>query len=199
MIENTFPRMETDRLVLRQVTKEDAEDMLMYLSDQDVMKHYGMEPFKSLDDVLDEIFWYQSIFEINTGIRWGITLKGQDKVIGSCGFLNRVPQHYRSEIGFELSKDFWGQGIASEALELVIKYGFEQLKLQRIQALIEPQNISSQKLVERKGFIKEGLLRNYEFTCGKFDDLNMYSILRDDFNQKMTIKSLDRVQIIKMQ
>jgi [ribosomal protein S5]-alanine N-acetyltransferase len=181
MIENTFPRMETDRLVLRQVTKEDAEDMLMYLSDQDVMKHYGMEPFKSLDDVLDEIFWYHSIFEKNTGIRWGITLKGQNKVIGSCGFLNIAPQHYRSEIGFELSKDFWGQGIASEALDLVIKYGFEQLKLHRIQALIEPLNFSSQKLVERKGFIKEGLLRNYEFTCGKFDDLFMYSILRDDY------------------
>jgi [ribosomal protein S5]-alanine N-acetyltransferase len=180
--ENTFPVIETNRLVLRQVTKDDAEDILKYLSDKNVMEHYGMEPFKSLDDALDEIYWYQSIFEKKTGIRWGITLKGQERVIGSCGFLNIVPQHYRSEIGFELSKDFWGQGIASEAVEVVIKYGFEQLNLQRIQALIEPPNISSQKLVERMGFIKEGLLRNYEFTCGKFDDLFMHSLLKQDFD-----------------
>ncbi|WP_191567355.1 GNAT family N-acetyltransferase [Metabacillus idriensis] len=188
MIEDTFPLIETDRLVLRQVTKEDAEDILKYLSDKNVMKHYGMEPFKSLDDALDEIFWYQSIFEKNTGIRWGITLKGQERVIGSCGFLNIDPQHYRSEIGFELSKDFWGQGIASEAFEVVIKYGFEQLNLQRIQALIEPPNISSKKLVERKGFIKEGLLRNYEFTCGKFDDLFMYSLLKQDFDNQQYLR-----------
>lgn len=182
MITDKFPVIETERLVLRQVTNNDAEDMLKYLSDQTVMEYYGLEPFKSIDDAVEEILWYQSILEESTGIRWGITLKGQERVIGSCGFLNLAAQHYRSEIGFELSKDYWGQGIASEALEVVIKFGFEHLNLQRIQALIEPQNISSQKLVERKGFIKEGLLRNYEFTCGKFDDLYIYSLLKQDFD-----------------
>lgn len=187
--EKIFPEIETDRLILRQVSTEDAGDIFSYLSDKDVMRHYGLEPFKSVKDALDEIFWYQSIFENKTGIRWGITLKGQDKVIGSCGFLNLAKQHYRSEIGFELSKDYWGQGIASEALEVVIKYGFEKLNLQRIQALIEPSNIPSQKLVERKGFLKEGLLRNYEFTCGKFDDLFMYSLLKQDFDKPIYLDS----------
>jgi [ribosomal protein S5]-alanine N-acetyltransferase len=188
MLGDKFPVIETERLVLRQVTKDDAEDIFKYLSDKSVMKYYGMDPFKSLDDALEEIYWYQSIFDKNTGIRWGITLKGQERVVGTCGFLNLVPQHYRSDIGFELSKDFWGQGIAGEALEEVIKYGFEQLNLQRIQALIEPPNSSSQKLVERQGFIKEGRLRNYEFSCGKFDDLFIYSILKQDFNDKVAKK-----------
>ncbi|MFV8828593.1 GNAT family N-acetyltransferase [Alkalihalobacterium sp. APHAB7] len=178
---NVFPVIETNRLILRQVTKDDAESILEYLSDTDVMKHYGLEPFKSTDDALDEISWYQSIYEKKTGIRWGITLRGKSKVIGSCGFLNIDSQHYRSEVGFELNKEYWGKGIASEAIEAVIKYGFDHLNLQRIQALIEPPNISSQKLVEKKGFIKEGLLRNYEFTCGKFDDLLMYALLKQDF------------------
>lgn len=186
--ENIFPVIETDRLILRQITKDDAEDILRYLSDTDVMKHYGLEPFKSIDEALDEISWYRSILEKKTGIRWGITLKGQDRVIGSCGFLNIVPQHYRSETGFELSKEYWGKGIANEAFEVVLKYGFEQMNLQRIQALIEPANLSSQKLVERNGFIKEGLLRKYEFTCGKFDDLLMYSLLRQDFYINTKIK-----------
>lgn len=181
---NTFPVIETERLVLRQITKVDAEDILRYLSDKDVMKHYGLEPFQSIEDALDEISWYQSIVEEKTGIRWGITLKGEDRVIGSCGFLNIVPQHSRSDIGFELHKDFWGQGIAREAVEAVITYGFEQMNLQRIQALIEPPNSSSQKMVERLGFMKEGLLRSYEFACGKFDDLFMYSLLMQDFENQ---------------
>lgn len=179
---STFPTLKTDRLILRQVTKDDAGSLLKYLSDKDVMKFVGLEPFESIDDALDEISWYQSISEKRTGIRWGITLKGQGEVIGSCGFLNLVSQHYRSEIGVELSREHWGKGIASEAFEAVIRYGFKQMNLQRIEALIEPPNTPSQRLVEKQGFIREGLLRSYEFTCGKLDDLYMYSILKQDFN-----------------
>ncbi|MGM0903895.1 MAG: GNAT family N-acetyltransferase [Bacillota bacterium] len=175
-----FPVLETNRLVLRQIEKNDAKSVLKYLSDVEVMKYYGLEPYQTVEDVLEEISWYESILNENTGIRWGITLRGENEVIGSCGFLNLVTQHQRTDIGFELSKDYWGKGIASEALEEVTKYGFEQMNLQRIQALIEPPNIRSQKLVEKQGFLKEGLLRKYEYTCGKFDDLYMYSLLKED-------------------
>lgn len=179
---STFPVLETDRLILRQVTNDDAGSLLKYLSDKDVMKYVGLAPFISIENSLEEISWYQSIFENKTGIRWGITVKDQGEVIGSCGFLNLVTKHHRSEIGIELSKEYWRKGIASEAFEAVIEYGFKEMNLQRIEALIEPANIPSQKLAERHGFIREGLLRNYEFTCGKFDDLYMYSLLKGDFN-----------------
>ena len=179
----TFPVLETKRLVLRKVTKEDAESILDYLSDEVVMKYYGLEPFKSINNALDEISWYQSIHNNKTGIRWGITLKDQGIVIGSCGFHNYVSQHFRTEIGFELSKEQWGKGIASEAVEAIINYGYKHMNFQRIEALIEPPNLSSQKLVEKLGFIREGLLRNYEFTSGKFDDLYMYSLLKQDFDK----------------
>jgi [ribosomal protein S5]-alanine N-acetyltransferase len=182
---DTFPVLETKRLVLRKVTKEDANSILNYLSDEEVMKYYGLEPFTSINDALDEISWYQSIQNNKTGIRWGITLKEQGVVIGSCGFHNIISQHSRTEIGFEMSKEQWGKGIAAEAVEAIISYGFEQMNFQRIEALIEPDNLPSQKLVEKLGFIREGLLRNYEFTCGKFDDLYMYSLLKQDFD-KMT-------------
>jgi [ribosomal protein S5]-alanine N-acetyltransferase len=179
---DTFPVLETKRLVLRKVTKEDAKSILKYLSDEVVMKYYGLEPFKSIDDALDEISWYQSIQNNKTGIRWGITLKEQGIVLGSCGFHNIVSQHFRTEIGFELSKEQWGKGIALEAVEAIIRYGYEHMNFQRIEALIEPPNRASQKLVEKLGFIREGLLRNYEFTNGKFDDLYMYSLLKQDLN-----------------
>ena len=177
-----FPIIETGRLILREVTSTDSTNMLTYLSDEMVMKHMGLVPFQTEEDVLDEISWYQSIFEEGTGIRWGITLKDSGEVIGSCGFLNRLSKHHRADVGYELSKDFWGKGIASEALEAVVRYGFQHFQLERIQALIEPNNLPSQKLVEKIGFKREGLLRHYEFTCGKFDDLIMYSILKEDLD-----------------
>jgi [ribosomal protein S5]-alanine N-acetyltransferase len=67
-------------------------------------------------------------------------------------------------------------------LEAVVRYGFDHFQLERIQALIEPDNRPSQRLVESKGFHREGLLRHYEYTNGKFDDLYMYSLLRSEFN-----------------
>ncbi|MDI7741076.1 GNAT family protein [Lysinibacillus fusiformis] len=176
-----FPVLETERLILREIEERDAGSILDYLKDPEVMKYYGLEPFTSVNDALDEIAWYNSILKEQTGIRWGITIKGTDKVIGSCGFLNTVFTHYRTDIGFELSKEYWGEGIASEAMNAIIEYVFLQTDIQRIQALIEPLNMASQKMVERAGFIQEGLLRKYEYTCGKFDDLYMYGFLKEDY------------------
>ncbi|MDR4927871.1 GNAT family N-acetyltransferase [Peribacillus simplex] len=181
-MEKVFPLIETRRLILREVTIEDADDMFKYLSDIDVVKPMGLDPCQTVNDVWDEIKWYESIFQEGTGIRWGITLKDSGKVIGSCGFLKMVTKHHRAEIGYELSKDHWGKGIAIEALEAVVMYGYRHLYLERIEALIEPDNHPSQKLVEIQGFRREGLLRHYEYTCGKFDDLYMYSLIKEDLN-----------------
>lgn len=176
-----FPLIETDRLILRKVTEKDADSLLVYLSDEEVTRHMGLAPFASIEDALDEIGWYQSIFGNGTGMRWGITVKEEDRIIGSCGFLNLSEKHHRAEIGFELSREHWGKGIAGEALHAVAAYGFTHLNLNRIEALIEPANSPSQKLVEKTGFLREGLLRDYEYTQGKFDDLYMYSMLRREF------------------
>lgn len=176
-----FPVFETERLVLRKITEADADSVLSYLSDEEVMKYYGLTPLQTIEDALAEIVWYDTILSEKTGIRWGITIKGQNEVIGSCGFHRMISQHHRSEIGFELNKTYWGKGIASEAVSAILSYGFEHLHLNRIEALIEPLNLSSQKLVIKHGFLKEGLLRSYEYTRGKFDDLFMYSLLKRDF------------------
>jgi [ribosomal protein S5]-alanine N-acetyltransferase len=176
----TFPAIETPRLFLRRVEQEDASDILRYLSDPEVTKFYGMEPFADLEDARSEIGWYERILKEGTGIRWGISLKDSNGLIGSCGFLNMAPGHFRADIGLELDSDYWNQGIGTEAISAVIRFGFERLNLMRIQALIEPANIQSQRLFGKCGFIREGLLRNYEYTCGKFDDLLMFSVINPD-------------------
>ncbi|GIN98023.1 hypothetical protein J6TS1_38930 [Siminovitchia terrae] len=70
-------------------------------------------------------------------------------------------------------------------LDTVIKYGFKQMKLNRIEALIEPKDMASVKLVERLGFLREGLLRKYEYGVGKFDDLYMYALLMEDYKDEL--------------
>lgn len=182
--EKVFPVLTTERLCLRKIDVTDAKNMLSYLSDPVVMQYYGLEPFEKVEEVIDEISWYDKILREETGIRWGISLKDEGKIIGSCGFLNWERQHRRIDIGYELASDYWGKGIASEVLEAVITYGFEKMNVERIQALIEPPNIASIKLVERHGFLREGLLRHYEYGNGKFDDLYMYAILKEDFISK---------------
>lgn len=178
MASTSFPILQTERLILRQVIEQDSEDILSYLSDERVMKYYGMSPFTSLQEALDEIDWYQSIYDAKVGIRWGISFENQDKIIGSCGFHNWDKRHHRAEIGFELSSEFWGIGIMQEALQTIIPFGFQEYKINRIQALVEPDNTSSRKLLKRMGFHEEGLLVQYEYTVGKYDDLYMLALLR---------------------
>lgn len=173
-------QLETSRLILRPVTPDDAADVFSYLSKPEVVAHMGLEPFTSLEDARGEIAWYDSILKEGTGQRFGITLKGEDVIIGSCGFLNRSEKHHRAEVGFELSSDHWGHGIAGEALEAVVAYGFRELGFMRIEALVEPENRASMRLLERHGFLQEGLLRSYEFTRGKYDDLYMYARIRTE-------------------
>ena len=180
MTEKEFPVLETERLILREVKPEDAPSVFHYLSDKEVMKYYGMSPMSDVSEAVEEIDWYRRIFDEGTGIRWGIVIKGTSEVIGSCGFLQYSKQHARSEVGAELAKEHWRSGIMTEALSAVVHYGFTKMELMRIQALIEPENIASQLLFEKQGFLREGLLRKYEKVNGEFDDLYMYSLLRDD-------------------
>ncbi|MBD7984113.1 GNAT family N-acetyltransferase [Sporosarcina sp. Sa2YVA2] len=181
-MDKVFPILETDRLLLREVKMEDAKSVFYYLSDKEVMKYYGMAPMENVCEAEEEIAWYRRIFDEGTGIRWGITLKDTSEVIGSCGFLQYTAQHARTEVGLELSKEYWKSGIMTEALTAVIQYGFSHMELMRIQALIDPENIASQKLFEKLGFLQEGLLRKYERTNGKFEDVHMYSLLKDEYN-----------------
>ncbi|TYS16390.1 GNAT family N-acetyltransferase [Rossellomorea vietnamensis] len=182
-MKRNFPVLDTSRLILRETIQSDTADMLSYLSDSEVVKYMGLAPFQSMEDALDELNWYRKIFTEGSGIRWGITSKVSGKMIGSCGFHNLVSKHRRAEVGFELSRDYWGQGIASEALAAVIQFGLRHFQLERVEALVEPENKASQLLLEAKGFQREGLLRHYEYTCVKFDDLYMYSLLRSDLSK----------------
>ncbi|WP_422660578.1 GNAT family N-acetyltransferase [Paenibacillus sp. EC2-1] len=114
------------------------------------------------------------------GIRWGITLRSEDRVIGTCGFFNWSKKHYKAEIGYELSPEYWSRGYMTEVLESAIDFGFKDLGFNRIQALIHPENVKSRGLLEKSGFTEEGLLNEYYFKKNRFVDAVIFSKLKKE-------------------
>ena len=115
--------------------------------------------------------------ETNEGINWAITLKDNPKLIGVIGHYRIKPEHYRAEIGYMLLPEYHGKGIVSEAVKEAVNYGFQVMKLHSIEAIIDPDNHASAKVLEKNGFIKEAHLKENEFFNGRFLDSVIYSIL----------------------
>lgn len=182
-VEMEFPRLETERLILRQLTKQDADDLYKFLHDYEVMKDLGMEPCTSLEQIHDLIDWYDYSFQEQQTMRLGIEHRETGRIIGTCGIHSWEPHDERAEVVCVLDKQYWRQGIMSEALSAVIDYGFEELDLFRIQSKVEPQNTASKALMEKMGMRQEGLLRAYVFVFGEHRDNVMYSILRSEWEE----------------
>ena len=178
--ERQFPVIETARLKLRKPLQKDANILLKVTQDEAVMKYYGMPAFKSKAQAMGEINWFTKIFVHAEGIRWVITAQGVGQYIGDIGFHNYVSAHSRAEIGFKLAQAYWHQGIMAEALEQVLEYGFAVMRLNRIEALVDPENAACLSLLRKAGFAEEGLLREYEHEAKGYVDLVMLSLLKRD-------------------
>lgn len=112
------------------------------------------------------------------GIRWGIERKETKGLIGTIGFNAWIPKHKRAELGYELSEEHWRKGYTSEALHSVLSYGFDELNLTRIGAVVFKGNEASNQLLRRFGFENEGILRDYMYQSGVPHDAYVYSILK---------------------
>lgn len=176
---NPFPTLETDRLLLRRYTPEDAADVFSYRSNADAMKHIAKPLQTTLADAKQMLEKINNMVNTNEGIGWAITLKGQPKkVIGGCSFHVIQKEHYRAEIGYMLHPDYWRKGIVSEAVKALIAYGFQEMKLHSIEAHIDPTNTGSEKVLTSFGFVKEAYFKeNYHYN-GLFLDTAVFSLLK---------------------
>ncbi|MGC5323846.1 GNAT family N-acetyltransferase [Brevibacillus sp. SYSU BS000544] len=180
---NTFPVLETNRFILRQLREEDSYNLFSYFSKDEVTKYYDLESFSEVSQATDLIHTWNSRFQQQQGIRWGITWKEEDRVIGTCGFHNWAKEHYKAEIGYELHPEFWQKGIMTEVITYILSYGFQELGLNRIEAFIDPANISSKKLLEKVGLREEGLLRECFYEKNRFVDALLFAIVKRDYNE----------------
>jgi ribosomal-protein-alanine N-acetyltransferase len=176
----SFPYLETKRLLLRDATPEDAEAVFAVFSDSRVTQFHDMDTLISLDDAIKVIKRRKQGFESGRGIRWGITRKEDNYLIGSCGF-TWIPEANGAEVGYELASQFWQQGIMSEALNAILKYGFENKQLEFVIAEIMLENLASRKLLQKLGFQSQEILKKHGFWKGKYHDLERFILTRAEF------------------
>lgn len=176
-----FPELTTERFWLRRLTLNDSAALFDYFSNDEVTRYYDLDTLTSPEQARQIIINWQLRWERDESIRWGICVHGHDTVIGTIGFHNWSALHQRTEVGYELAPHYWRQGVMNECLQEVLRFGFQELGFNRIEALIDPDNISSRRLLERCGLRQEGLLRDYLFEKGKFVDAAMFSILKREY------------------
>lgn len=157
----------------------DSEALFRILADDQVTQYYDDETFGDITQANDQIEAWESGYKTRRCIRWGITRKDDPSLIGSCGYYGFHTWHMRAGIGYELARPFWRKGIMVEALSAIISLGFKEMGLNRIEAVVMPENVPSIKLLEKLGFSNEGVLKEYENWGRKgFRDLCMLSLLR---------------------
>jgi ribosomal-protein-alanine N-acetyltransferase len=188
-IESTFPVIETRRLILREITLDDLDWYFTHFSIPEIVEGTAFPAPETREAAQKEMERYiLNLFREEKGFRWGITLKGSKKLIGSCGFYGWDKDKARSaEAGYDLEPAHWGKGIMTEALRAITEFGFEKLNLNRIQVMIPTHNQRSMRLVQRLGFSKEGVLRERSAFRGQPVDDVCFSLLRREWNSTGTL------------
>lgn len=159
-----FPEFLTQRLILREITRQDAHDLYEYYHDREVTKYldwFGPHSATHAEEIINR--WADGFHE-DVFMRWGIALKGENKIIGTI-LLHPVRGPFEWKLplvtGYELSRHYWNRGIMTEALEAILGYAFGSLGNHRVTAEVFLENKTSLRLLEKLGFQQEGLLRQH--------------------------------------
>lgn len=164
-----FPPLESDRIILRKLTEADAEDLFAYASKEEVTKYVFWERHRSITDSEEFIAYALNQYKKSDIAPWGIEWKENGKFIGTIDFVSWQPHHKTAEIGYVI------------AGKLLLKFGFEQMDLVRIQARCFVHNHASARVMEKLGMRFEGILRKELFVKGTHQDTKLYSILKEEW------------------
>ena len=173
-----FPLLSTPRLLLRDLRLTDLDDLYEYASDPEIDRYTPWDRYMSLDEAREDLGRYIARYEQGHFRAWGIEHRADKKLIGITNFGFVSTEDRRAEMGYTIARKYWGQGLATEAAQALIQYGFEKLDLVRIEAVVLPENKASSKVLLKVGMQFEGLLRSYQVWKGKPSDLEMYAIVR---------------------
>ena len=177
-----FEQLATPRLILRKLTPEAYGYLYANFDDNYLMQFLGMDA----GAVGKEKEKYnQGLTSYNrTLVNFQLIEKDSGRIIGACGFHTWSPQHFRAEIGYHLNDDAdKRKGYMSEAVYAVLAYGFDEMKLHRVEALADPDNVPSIKIIEKFNFTFEATLREHYNVDGIMEDSVMYSLLKNEFKR----------------
>jgi len=183
--QKSFPILETERLILREILLSDADDLYAYYNDRLVTQYLDWFGPSSVDHAKEIITRWSNQFQDDSFMRWGITFKEEGKVIGTVLLVPvRGPFEWKLPlvIGYELSREYWNQGIMSEALQAVNAFAFEEMGNHRICAEVFPENTASITILKRLGYQEEGYLKKHVWHEGTkiWHDVMTLAILKEE-------------------
>jgi ribosomal-protein-alanine N-acetyltransferase len=181
-----FPQLETDRLVLRKLTYGDTDVVFTHFANEEVSRYVDAHPAENSNDAREIIGWGNYLADNKMGALWGIFRREDGPFLGQVNCVFRPDNNFsmnvhRAEIGYDLTPSYWGKGYMAEAIASVISFIFSNTSIDRIEATIHPENTRSHNVVERAGFVKEGVLRQYVLWEGEHWDMVHYSLLKQEW------------------
>jgi ribosomal-protein-alanine N-acetyltransferase len=176
-----FPTLETDRLLLRRITLDDAQAVFAYASDPLVPVYMPWEQHQSIAETYEYLAHVLDRYRQGWPGPWGIVHKGDGRLIGTCAYGSWEREHRRAEIGYVLHRSYWGQGYMTEAVRAIVGFGFTSMGLNRIEARCEVANVGSARVMEKVGMTFEGVLREQVYEKGRYRDMKIYAILRREW------------------
>lgn len=174
-----FPSLHTDRLLLREIAREDIHSVFEGLSNPDVIKYYGVS-YQTLEATQEQMDWYSNMIKEDSGRCWAICSKEDKEFYGIVTLPFWKKEHRCIELGYWLLPKYWKQGIVTEALKAVVDHAFTTMNIHRIFAESEDDNPGSIATLKKLGFQYEGTKRECEIKNGRFINLEMYALLNKD-------------------
>ena len=177
-----FPVLESQNLILKKIEDAHLQDVYVIYNNDKVFEYCGIIPKHNMKTVSKMIQHFERDYNKQSRIKWGIFQKNEsDTLVGIIEAMDFNRKVNMVTIGYFLAEEYWGKGIASEAVHAIVKFLFEDVHINRIQAEVIPENDISKKVLLKNGFIKEGLLRQATLWSGKgIVDLEIYSILKGE-------------------
>ncbi|MCX6169249.1 MAG: GNAT family protein [Ignavibacteriales bacterium] len=178
-----FPQIETERLILRKLSLADVNDIFEYASNPEVSEFLPWETHKTIEDTHFFLELVEAQFNESNIIVLGIELKAEKKLIGTIALRNWDKADRCIDLGYVISNNYWNKGFTTEAVKVVIKYGFEELNANRVEAHCDENNIASYRVMEKAGMKYEGTLRQKVLMKNKFVNMRFYSVLKEEYNK----------------
>jgi len=177
---SSIPELVTERLRLRAPSPRDAAALLVALGDPEVTRYLNVSTITTLAEAQAALERLERRYAARDTIRWAIELTQHGEMIGTIGLLRFDFEHRHAEIGYEIQRRRWGQGFAPEAAAAVVRYGFSVLGLHRIEAGVLPENDASVRVLQKLGFLEEGVRRDYLSFKGRFHSFRWFSLLESE-------------------
>lgn len=181
------PTIETERLLLRRMKPSDARDMYEYAKQSAVTEYLLWAPHDSLEYTRSYLRQMQKGYNQGIYHDFGVVYKENGKLIGTCGFARIDEANSTAEAGYVFNPEYWGMGIAPEALSAVIRLGFEYCGYNRIEARYMVGNDASRRVMEKCGMSFEGVIRDMLFVKEDYCDVGICSILKGEYRTDASV------------